>query len=315
MFNRRKIHVLLVWMMTGTLVAGMFSGCSQKKNKEDSSYQEEQTQEEDALQGHNEDLNSNLGLWGRAMGSVLISMNEGSPYYFGGYEASAANKEAAAAILESSWQITSREDLLRQIDELLKTGSRKDYLREAKEMKQMSEKELKKAMNQLSGPLLIHFELVQRNWEDWGKSGLMAWDMCRISHLVQWGYIAGYLTLEEAQAMIEPAAKRLQKHFNSWEEVITNWLDGYALYAAIDLEEAGNDYENRRGIYQSLVDEQDSKGVLYDDSLFEAELVPLTSVSYKNIMKELQKEEKQDEKQKKEKQNQSEETDSEENKE
>lgn len=315
MFNRRKVHVLLVWMLSGTMIAGMCSGCSQKKTQ--ISQQEEQIPEEDVLQGHNEAPDSNLGAWGRAMGSVLISMNEGSPYYFGGYEASDVNKEAAAAILESSWQITSRETLLKQIKELLKTGSRKDYLREAKEMKQMSKKELKKAMKQLSGPLLIHFELVQKNWEDWGKSGLVAWDMCRISHLVQWGYIAGYLSLEEAQAMIEPAASCLKKHFDSWDEVITNWLDGYALYAAIDLDAAGNDYENRKAIYQTLVEEQDSKGILYDDSMFENEIVPLETTSYKTILKEIQTKEKKNKqkKQNKQEQNQSEEIDSEENKE
>lgn len=312
MFNRRKGHVLLMWALTGILVTGMFSGCSQKTENSTETTQQEQEEKEN-LQGHNEDPDSNMGLWGRAMGSVLISMNDGSPYYFGGYEASEANKEAAAAILESSWQITGREDLLKQINELLQTGSRKDFLREAKEMKQMSPKELKKAMKQLSGPLLIHFELVQKNWETWGKSGLVAWDMCRISHLVQWGYIAGYLTLEEAQAMIEPAAKRLQKHFTSWEEVITNWLDGYALYAAIDLEESGNDYENRMAVYQSLVEQQESKGILFDDSLFQVELVPISSVSYKTILKELQTEKKQNKKQKKENQSQQEEAGSEEN--
>ena len=30
-----------------------------------------------------EDKNSNLGQWGRAMGSVLIAINEGNVYYFG----------------------------------------------------------------------------------------------------------------------------------------------------------------------------------------------------------------------------------------
>ena len=314
MFNR-KAHALLVWILTGTLMAGMFSGCSQKKENTETPQQQEQTQEE-TLQGHNEDTDSNLGAWGRAMGSVLISMNDGSPYYFGGYEASEANKEAAASILESSWKISGREDLLKQIDELLHTGSRKDYLREAKEMKKMSKKELKKAMKQLSGSLLIHFELVQKNWEDWGKSGLVAWDMCRISHLAQWGYIAGYLSLEEAQAVIEPAAGRLQKHFGSWEEVVTNWLDGYALYAVIDLEEAGDDYEMRKEVYQSLVNGQESKGILFDDSMFDTEIIPLETVSYKDIMKEIKKEKKNSKKsKKKEVQNQSKAVESEENEE
>ena len=40
-----------------------------------------------------EDKNSNLGQWGRAMGSVLIAINEGNVYYFGGYEPTDGNQK------------------------------------------------------------------------------------------------------------------------------------------------------------------------------------------------------------------------------
>ena len=40
------------------------------------------------------------------------------------------------------------------------------------------------------------------------KNQLVAWDMCRVSHLVQWGYVAGYLEREEAQALMEPRGEQ-----------------------------------------------------------------------------------------------------------
>ena len=95
------------------------------------------------MTGHNENEDSNLGAWGRAMGAVLISINDGNPYYFGGYEATDANKKAARNILKSSWNISSRKDLLKQIRFLQNTGSRKDYRREAKDLKALSARERK----------------------------------------------------------------------------------------------------------------------------------------------------------------------------
>ena len=173
-----------------------------------------------------------------------------------------------------------------QIQFLLKTGSRKNFYEEAKAMEQMSEKELKRAMKQLSGDLLIHYQMVQYNWETWQKKGLLAWDMCRISHLAQWGYIAGYVDGKEAQALIEPAAKKLKEKFTSWDEVQNNWLDGYCLFADIDREASHSDYTNRLAIYEKLKAEQSEGDLLYDDSLFTAEILPVSGVSWQELLKE-----------------------------
>ena len=78
-----------------------------------------------------EDKNSNLGQWGRAMGSVLIAINEGNVYYFGGYEPTDGNQKAAAAILQKSWNISNRKQLIDQMYDLLHTGSRSTYRKEA----------------------------------------------------------------------------------------------------------------------------------------------------------------------------------------
>lgn len=272
--------------MCCSLVLGSITGCntSEKKNPEISS--EETTKE--TKKDFNEDPNSNLGAWGRAMGSVLISMNEGDPYYFGGYQVSEGNQKAAARILEQSWQIHNRKELLTQIKVLTDTGYRTEYLKEAKEMRSMSKKKLKIAMKQFVGGVKIHYEMVQYNWDTWKKKGLIAWDMCRVSHLAQWGYVAGYLNVREAQAVIQPAAELLQKNFKSWDEVQTNWLDGYALYASIDISQAGNDYEKRKAIYDQLKIAQTENGTLYDDTMFQNPIQPLNDTSYQALWLELE---------------------------
>ncbi|MDD7404113.1 MAG: DUF1266 domain-containing protein [Butyribacter sp.] len=264
----------------------LFSGCTAKKEEKKETVTPKPTYEK---VNQEEETASNLGLWTRAMGSVLIYINDGNPYYFGGYQTTEDNKEAAVRILSQSWNINSRKDLLKQIKILLVQGDRKEYVKEAKEMKSMSKKKLKTAMKQLSGDILIHYETVQYNWKKWKKKGLLAWDMCRISHLVQWGYVAGYLTVREAQALIEPAAKRLQKNFKSWEEVQNNWLDGYCLYADVDRTADGNEYVNRKTVYEKLRDNQTKKNLLYDDKLFTDEIIPLSDISYQTILEEIKK--------------------------
>lgn len=283
------ICILLVWTQISVLSVGMLTGCSQNRN--DRNVPVEEPTAETALRGQNEDPDSNLGAWGRAMGSVLISMNDGSPYYFGGYDTTEANEKAAQNILEQSWNIKNRKQLLKEIKWLTETGSRADYRKEAKEMASLSTKQLKKAMSQLSGSLLIHYEAVRYNWETWQGRGLLAWDLCRVSHLAQWGYIAGYINVSEAQALLEPAARKLQKKFDGWDDVITNWLDGYALSAAVDRDAADNDYEKRQEIYRTLQEEQKEKGALYDEALFQEEILPLQEASYQEMMEELKSKE------------------------
>lgn len=288
MQNDFKPNILLIWLLIISLISGCLSGCSNQKADDISSGESSDIESSPYPKGHNEDENSNLGAWGRAMGSVLISINDGNPYYFGGYEATEANEKAASGILKSSWNILGREDLLKQIQQLLQTGSRADYRREAQEMNSLSKKEREKAWKQLPDELEIYYSDLEYNWDTWGKRGLLAWDFCRISHLAQWGYIAGYLNLEEAQAVIEPAAIRLQKQFDSWEEVIKNWLDGYCLSASVPIESVEKtDYDNRMEVYETLVSEQEQRGILYDDSLFDTEIILIEGISYQSIMDEL----------------------------
>lgn len=279
---RKKI---LMALCACSLVCTAFTGCSSTTAPSEVIVTSEPAKK---VVDHNEEKNSNLGQWGRAMGSVLIYLNDGSPYYFGGYMATEDNKKSAINILSSSWNINSREKLLKQVKLLIETGDRENFYEEAKDMDHMSKKELNKAMKQLSGDLLIHYQMVQYNWETWSTKGLLAWDMCRVSHLVQWGYIAGYLDCKEAQALIEPAAQRLKEEFISWEEVQNNWLDGYCFFANVDRKASNTDYTNRLSIYKTLKKEQKEEDLLYDDGLFTGAIVPVSGVSYQTILKEIE---------------------------
>lgn len=294
MLKKHQKQTLVILCITA-LAVSMLAGCSHKQNAKKSPAKN--TRKTLVSQ---EDTTANLGRWGRAMGSVLIAINEGDVYYFGGYEQTEGNKKASARILKQSWGITNRVELLSQIQNLLTTGDRKAYRKEAKEMKKMPKKQLETALKQLSGDTLTHYTMVQYNWKQWKKKGLLAWDMCRVSHLAQWGYVAGYITIEESQALIEPAAQKIADNFDNWDDVQQNWLDGYALYASIDAEHpTGTDYEVRQKKYEELKGAQNGESKLYDDSLFTTGILPLSGISADTILAEaaaVEKDSKKDEK-------------------
>ena len=284
----RRLKQLFAVLCTCTLAVGLLSGCSKDSSSTVNRATAPKATAKPLVSEENPD--SNLGHWARAMGSVLISLNEGNVYYFGGYEHTEGNQKAAANILQQSWNISDRAQLITEMRTLLKTGARENYRKEAKDMNAMSPKQLRTAMEQLSGDLKIHYEMVQYNWETWQKRGLLAWDMCRISHLAQWGYVAGYLDIDEAQAVIEPAAKKLKENFTTWDEVQKNWLDGYALYASIDATAStGTDYEARQKQYEELKERDATRkeDKLYDDNMFSQEIIPLPGVSASNIWQEV----------------------------
>ena len=134
MNNKIAGHRFLAFGLAVSLTVTGITGCTSKQADTAGSEEAAQsTAKEQVLKGHNENEASNLGAWGRAMGAVLISINDGSPYYFGGYDTTDANAKAAKSILRSSWNISNRKQLLKQIDVLYNTGNRTDYKREAHE--------------------------------------------------------------------------------------------------------------------------------------------------------------------------------------
>ncbi len=289
MNNKIAGHRFLAFGLAVSLTVTGITGCTSKQADTAGSEEAAQsTAKEQVLKGHNENEASNLGAWGRAMGAVLISINDGSPYYFGGYDTTDANAKAAKSILRSSWNISNRKQLLKQIDALYNTGSRTDYKREAHDLNKMSKAQRKKALKQVSGDLKTHYDNLQYIWDTWGNKGLLAWDLCRISHLAQWGYIADYINLDEAQAVLEPAALRLQKKFDNWDDVVINWLDSYAYASSVPIRSVEEtDYPIRKNVYEKLVADQKESDPLFDDNLFHTEIIPLGTITYDSLMDEI----------------------------
>jgi hypothetical protein len=77
-----------------------------------------------------------------------------------------------------------------------------------------------------------------------GDKSLWGWDYSRDICLCRWGYMAGYITEEEAWKRIMAVARILQSKFASWEDLGRNYLIGRQFWSYKHTEEGEYLYED-----------------------------------------------------------------------
>lgn len=218
---------------------------------------------------------SNLEAWALPMGAMLAYLNGGNPSRFGIFTRSAsAAKECHDKLDGDSWSIPDREDLAYTVLSMTLYGHDASFREMAEDVKLRTEEE-RAAISAASDVWPAYmWEYTEYVDEKWGDRGIMAWDLFRMSNLVQWGYTAGYVTYEEALALLEPAAAILCENFSSWDEAYENYLDGYNWWARNDV--LGRDiWETSRGGYYLKMKADPKTAGIFDDSLFETGVIGL----------------------------------------
>lgn len=69
-------------------------------------------------------------------------------------------------------------------------------------------------------------QLIQKYGDKFGDRGILAYELGRVISSCRWGYTAGYLTEEEAFAIMLPAAVRIQKLYKSWDDYVESYFVG-----------------------------------------------------------------------------------------
>jgi len=88
----------------------------------------------------------------------------------------------------------------------------------------------------------------------WGNTGILAWDLARAAQVASNGFIAGYLTFDEFIQYSLPAAIALQHHFDSWEQMSENFVYGAAFWLRGSANEAAG-MELRQQAHDTFVAE------------------------------------------------------------
>ena len=176
--------------------------------------------------------------------------------------------------MDGSWNIHSREDLINTVLSMSYYGHNATFKSMVEDMKGRTQAERETISAASDAWPSYMWEYTEYVDEKWGDRGIMAWDLFRMSDLVQWGYVAGYVTYEEALALLEPAATRLCENFSSWDEAYENYLDGYNWWDRNDV--LNKDiWETSRGKSYLEMKEDPSTKFLFDDALFETGVIGL----------------------------------------
>jgi hypothetical protein len=140
----------------------------------------------------------------------------------------------AREFLRSDWRISTKQDLLVEIDTLKTFNRYRAYdLTEGRQVAALP------AFSQG----LVHFlqpkgtarlEAMRDNYLRWKDRSGLAGDLCRASMLVNLGYAAGLIDEREAWAQLNPIARAAQQNFTSWNEMCDNFLDTLDMWTGED---------------------------------------------------------------------------------
>jgi hypothetical protein len=158
-----------------------------------------------------------------ALPGVWLATNGGSFAHFGGRPAGPANRAWARKLLADSWGVKDADQLRERLTWLAEKGHTAEWFETRERWRKLPE-------DQRQGTLgLIHVGLFQA---EIGDTGLVAWDAARLINVAGWGFLAGWLTEEEAWSFIIPQARRVQKAYPSWEAFARGYQLGTAYWSA-----------------------------------------------------------------------------------
>lgn len=239
---------------------------------------------------------SNLEAWALPMGAMLANINSGDYTLFGTHPRTQRlyldsndaivnpDAEIVLAYLEAretlsrGWDIHNREELICTVCSMTLHGHNDSFFEAVEVGNALTPAQYNKIISN-GGVDAYMFPYTRQLSEKWGGRGILCWDLFRMSNLVQWGYIAGYITYPEALALLEPAATLLSENFSSWDEAYENYLDGYNWWARNDV--LNKDvWDTLRGrTYRQMSDSN-----IFDDSLFQTGVIPVPGVTADQLL-------------------------------
>lgn len=158
-------------------------------------------------------------------------------------------------LLEDSWDISSRDELLQTLQWIDQGGHRQLFSQLGARTANLSSDELRAAAGQLNPEDANRLVVAHRYYAKYAAQSLTAWDYVRYISLCRWGVAAGYINEEQAWPHVMHAAQILQQTFTSWREVGENYLIGREFWS---LSQTKTDDQEMRTIYEKLLNDPTS---------------------------------------------------------
>lgn len=167
---------------------------------------------------------------------------------YGGEPKNRENVRKYQYLLKEWWNVTNRRELVANANNL--TNSKPSDMHGVHNMMPL----LEGRRGEISTTILAsEIQTEIRDHQDILKvHGLRAWDLARVQTLVAWGYMADYLTIEEAKRMANLASDSARQQFPTAREWAESYLMGYLLWVR-----NMDKYEARRKVVDQLLQRPD----------------------------------------------------------
>src|ERR1035441_5125100 len=193
--------------------------------------------------------------WGLAASAILTEFNRQQHDTLAGWTITEEHKLHSRHSMETWWNIRSREDLLNTFTWLDDGGHRQEFSALGERVSQLEPEEFNKLLTHLDAEKANSLLIARRYYQKLGEQSLVGWDYARYISLCRWGYVAGYLSEDEAWQRIIYAARILQRTFGSWREFGENYLIGREFWS---LAQTQKDGQAMRAAYERLLSNSSS---------------------------------------------------------
>ena len=182
--------------------------------------------------------------WAVATSAILWETNKDRHDLLGIQAQTPEQFKRAKQILSEWWGVTNKETLIETMRWVKDEGDRKHFEQLGAFVESLSDKQFQQRLAAVKDNEQEYrdLQLVKEHYKKLGPKSLLAWDYGRYVALARWGYQAGYLTEAEAWERIMPAARTLQKTYDSWADLGENYLLGREFWSVEQTKRNGHLY-------------------------------------------------------------------------
>jgi hypothetical protein len=134
----------------------------------------------------------------------------------------------AKSTLAEWWDIHTKEDFVKTQEDLLQSGHQEAYATCRKALDEnggaqadVSKIDLKKY--KIDKDATERLKFVKDNYSKFSTAGIKAWDLARYTNNTAMGYAAGYVSEDEAYAMLNKAVPVAKQQYDNWAAYYDDW--------------------------------------------------------------------------------------------
>jgi len=202
--------------------------------------------------------------WALAPSAILARLNRANPFLLGHAAPGDVSRKTAQRILSEWWGIEDREELEQTMRWLDTEGHSEEWRRLASLLEQvppgtraadihLSAESAASGEPPVCTEVHARLDLILRFREAVGSRALLAWDLGRLSALAGWGFLAGYLSEDDAWRWALDAARRLQKLYTSWLDYGKHYVLGLCFWRP----GGGDENQETERLVEAIVAEAD----------------------------------------------------------